>query len=237
MIKPAPKQAFIFLGLLILLLGLSPAIVLASGEKTYYPAGGSDVTGDSPTSLSSTDATRLQSVDESLITTSDWPDNAYSESEYVEFTFAGDYELAADAVITSFKVTIVYRTSATTLAAAKLKVYEEENSIWHEEAIGVPTAANVDTTFTTGNLSSYIDTADDLNNLVVRFYAYDQSTTSTSINQVRADFDYEGTVTGTGTADQLLEAGSNMALIMAFLGISLISLGFYFKKAQIFLTN
>jgi hypothetical protein len=173
------------------------------------------------------------SVDSSLVTTADWPDNAYDEGKYVEFDFSGNFSLESDANITNFKITIIYRVSDTNLAAAKVKVYEKENNSWHEESIGIPTSANVDTSFSTGDLSSYIDSAEDLNNLIVRFYAYDHSITSTSINQVKADFSYEGTVTGVGGAE-LPEAGSHTALSIFVFGLSFISLGFYFKKAKIF---
>lgn len=231
--KSALKQAFIIFGLLILVFSSLATPILAGGQKTYYPAEGTDATGDSSAYLSSTDITWVQSVDNSLVTTSDWPDNTYNESKYVEFDFSGNFSLESDAKITSFKITIIYRTSATTLAATKLKVYEKENNSWHEESIGIPTAANVDTSFTTGDLSSYLNTAEDLNNLLVRFYAYDHSTTSTSINQVKANFTYEGTVSGVGGAE-LPEAGSNLAAIVFLLGASFISLGFYFKKAKVF---
>ena len=231
--KLALKQALIFSCLLILIL-FFPTIILAGGQKTYYPAGGTDATGTSPATLSSTDITWVNSVDTNLVTTADWPDNAYNETKYVEFDFSGNFSLSGDAEITSFKITIVYRASATTLAAAKLKVYEKENNLWHEEVIGVPTAANVDTTFTTGDLYSYLDTATDLNNLILRFYAYDQSTTSTSINQVKAYFTYDGTVSGTGGGLGMPAAGSNSAVQIFLLGFLFVLLGFYFRKAKVF---
>jgi hypothetical protein len=228
------KQALAIFGLLVFIFQALVAPVFAGGQKTYYPSGGTDVTGASPAYLSSTDITWVNSVDSNRVTTSDWPDNAYNETKYVEFDFSGNFSLASDAEITSFKITVVYRASATTLAAAKLKVYEKENNLWHEEGIGVPTAANTDTTFTTGDLSSYIDTATDLNNLIVRFYAYDQSTTSTSINQVKADFTYDGTVTGTGGTPGMPAAGSNSGIQIFLLGSLFVLLGFYFRKAKIF---
>lgn len=231
--KSVLKQVFIISSLFVLISSLLTTPILAGGQKTYYPAGGTDATGDSPATLSSTDITWVQSVDSSLVTTADWPDNTYNEGKYVEFNFSGNFALENDASITNFKITVIYRVSDTNLAAAKLKVYEKGNNTWHEESIGVPTAANVDTSFSTGNLSSYLNTAEDLNNLIVRFYAYDQSTTSTSINQVKADFTYEGTVTGVGGAE-LPEAGSNTAAMTFLFGLSFLSLGFYFKKAKIF---
>lgn len=234
MIKASFKQALIIFGLLIFIFFPLATPALAGGQKTYYPSGGTDTTGGSPAYLSSTDITWVNSVDSNRVTTSDWPDNAYSEYKYVEFDFSGNFSLASDAEITSFKITIVYRASAATLAAAKLKVYEKENNLWHEEGLGVPTAANTDTTFTTGDLSSYLDTATDLNNLIVRFYAYDQSTTSTSINQVKADFTYEGTVTGTGGMPGVPAAGSNSAVQIFLLGFLFVLLGFYFRQAKVF---
>jgi len=231
--KSALKPVFIILALLILILSSFTTSVLAGGQKTYYPTEGTDATGDSSAYLSPTDITWVQSVDSSLVTTSDWPDNTYNESKYVEFDFSGNFTLESDAKITSFKITIIYRTSATTLAAAKMKIYEKKNNAWHEESIGIPTAINVDTSFSTGNLSSYLNTAEDLNNLVVRFYAYDHSTTSISINQVKADFAYEGTVSGVGGAE-LPTAGSNSAAVVFLLGASFTSLGFYLKKAKVF---
>ena len=221
------KAAYLFSVILFSLL-FSTTSVLAGGA-VYYPSTGTDATGDSPASLSSTDMSRVKSTDEDKITTADWPDNNYNDNKYVEFKFNGAFNLAANARITSFKLIIVYQANNTSLAASKLKVYEKENNLWHEEVLGVPTQAGIDTTFTTRNLSSHINTADDLNNLIVRFYAYDQSTTSTSINQLRADIAYEGEVTG-GELSQLPVTGSHNFFITLIFGVSLVSLGIIFKR-------
>ncbi|MBM3205524.1 hypothetical protein FJZ41_01580 [Candidatus Shapirobacteria bacterium] len=224
-----------FLSIIFIL--LFPTTILA-GSTSYFPSSGSDVTGDSPAYLSSTDITQITSTDANKITTSDWPDGSYNEGKYVEFNFTGSFNLAADARITSFKVTIVYQTSNTNLADSKLKVYEKDNNLWHEESLGKPTQANVDTTFTTRDLSSFINTAEDLNNLIIRFYAYDNSTTSTSINLVKADIAYEGALTGVGGGSaQLPAAGSHFSLIIFLSGLTLLSVGIFYQRKLILQKN
>ena len=219
-------QALILSLTLILFL---PTIIFAD-STVYYPSKGADTTGDSPAYLSSIDISQIKSTDTSKITTTDWPDSSYNEGKYVEFNFSGSFDLATDAKITSFKITIVYQASNTNLADSKLKVYEKENNLWYDEPLGKPSQANVDTTFITRDLSSYINTANDLNNLIIRFYAYDNSTTSTSINLVKADIIYEGELIGSGESAQLPEAGSNSLLLIFISGLTLSFLGIFLKR-------
>lgn len=217
-----------FSALVFVLISLTnPKRVLAL-SAIFYPSAGLDASSTSPQNLSATDAARLKDMDSALITTSDWPDGAYDENRYIEFSFSGNYVFGQDANISNFKITIGYRVSSTSLAAAKLKIYETDNNTWHEEPIGVPGTANVDSVFATNDLSAYLNSADDLNNLKVRFLAYDHSTTTTGFNQVNAEFSYTGSI----GAASLPAAGNRFSVWLASIGLSLVVSGLILWKNQ-----
>ncbi len=99
--------------------------------------------------------------------------------------------LLAGDTVSSVNITHEYRRSGA-LTAAKLEIYEADTDTWHDEPLILPGAANVDISQTI-NVSSYINSVNDLNNLKIRFLAYRSSivasiTTSHDFLGVQVDY-------------------------------------------------
>ena len=103
-------------------------------------------------------------------TTAAWPRgvNTFDENEFIELGFAPD--ISSSANIKGAEIIFEYQRNGP-LDKAKLEIWEEDIGQWHDVAIGIPAGIDQDQTFVI-DISSFIDSAADANNLKTRFLAY-----------------------------------------------------------------
>ncbi|MEW5947463.1 MAG: PQQ-binding-like beta-propeller repeat protein [bacterium] len=136
-----------------------------AGAIIRYPGGGL-----------STSVIAIQSSDDVWLPwLANIPQNAFDETKYQEYTNAG-FTMPAGSIMGSVQVTYEWQwnrlAAGANISAAKLEVWEADNPGWniHNETLVVPTYG-VDSS-ETKQVASYIDTANDINNLKLRFLAY-----------------------------------------------------------------
>ena len=140
--------------------------------RTYYlVASGSDASDGSAAAFTASDISDLAADDEDLMESDDfWPKNnpGYDEGRYIEFIFSPN--LVASSV-SSVTITNIYQKSADKDIAAKLEVWDQSAGSWVHEDLITPVSKSIDQSETI-EISSYITTAEDINNLKIRFLAY-----------------------------------------------------------------
>lgn len=147
----------------------------ASETVTYSVISGTDASADTITYFSETEIFKLSSVDTNRIQSNgvSWPKNgAYDESKYIEFIFSPD--IPENAVIEEVKIINNFRRSGA-LDGTKLEVGVSDN--FTDEEISRGSSAGIDNQEEV-DVTSYINTPDLVNNLIVRFLAYRSGTAS-----------------------------------------------------------
>jgi hypothetical protein len=140
--------------------------------KTFYlVTSGSDASSGTPAAFTSSDISDLAADDASLMASdANWPKNSpgYDEGKYIEFIYSPNLIASS---ISSVTITNVYQKSADKDIAAKLEVWDQSTSSWVNETLTTPDSKNTDQEEVV-DVSSYITTADDINNIRIRFLAY-----------------------------------------------------------------
>ncbi|MBI5715554.1 MAG: hypothetical protein HZC38_19315 [Chloroflexi bacterium] len=173
-----------------------------ASTSDFTPTSGTDTTSGSAVALTSTDITRLSSSDDSRKRSDGaWPTSGvYDSTKYIELVFTP--ALAVDQIISSVNITHEFRRSGT-LTATKLQVFESKSSSWHDEPLTLPSAVDTDLSQTI-DVSSYINTHDDVNNIKIRFLAYRSSaasiTTSHDLLKIQVTHTTASTSTNTSTS-------------------------------------
>ncbi|HJH29229.1 MAG TPA: type IV pilin [Methanosarcinaceae archaeon] len=134
------------------------ASVVGPSYTIFPPTSASDTSGGTAT------VGQVETDGDGLYTTYNIPkQSVYDEGVYQEFVFAP--------ALTSDPTTVLIRidhTATQTPTNAKIKVWEESTSMWHDEAITSTTIWKLDEV----DVSAYIDTQADVNNLKVRYLSH-----------------------------------------------------------------
>ncbi|MCD4815938.1 MAG: hypothetical protein K8R06_06000, partial [Methanosarcinales archaeon] len=129
-----------------------------SGE-TFTPASVYDTSGGEAT------VGQVQTDGDSLYTTYKVPkQSTYDETAYQQFNFTPGLTTS----LTQVLVRINHTEANANADNVKIKVWEQDASIWHDETIIKITTWTLDEV----DVSSYIDTQNDINNLKVRYLAH-----------------------------------------------------------------
>ncbi len=135
--------------------------------QTLYPDAGIDET-DGTYSLSSSDLTKLNASDDLWYATQNGWKTKYSSDEYLGFSFP-DIPLGVTIAEVTITVEWAWLTDEEPTVAARLEVFKDA-SLSKSYVLVPPASAYTDTTETV-DVSAYIDTADEVNNLEVKFQA------------------------------------------------------------------
>jgi pimeloyl-ACP methyl ester carboxylesterase len=147
--------------------------------KDYFVISGSDASGDTTSSFSDSEIQKLASVDGNRIQSNgtSWPRiGSYDESKYLEFVFSPDVPVGAN--IESVKIVNNFRRSGS-LTEAKLEVWNGSSFVDQNISKGQNTTTDNNEEI---DVTSYINTPELVNGLIVRFLAYrdDGANTKTS---------------------------------------------------------
>lgn len=162
----------------------------ADHSRSSAPVSGTDVSDGSPSALTAADIANLGASDGvRMQSDGNWPrfTSTYNEARYIEFVFSPN--IPADASVQTVSITNVYRRT-NTLTGAKLEIWDGTD--WsHVQTLPVPSNTTTDAT-STFDVSSYLNTPVKLNNLRVRFLAYNSGNQNTrtqhDLIQVHATF-------------------------------------------------
>ncbi len=155
-----------------------------ASTSDFTPTSGIDTTSGSAVALTSSDITNLNSSnDVRQVSDGNWSmSGGYDSALYIEYVFSP--ALSAGQSVSSIIITHEFRRSAA-LDAAKLQVFETDANTWHDEPLTLPSASNTDISQNI-NVSSYIDTVNDVNGIKIRFTAY----RSTSVGSITTSHDF-----------------------------------------------
>ncbi len=147
---------------------LTLKIFTPSSLYIYTPYGGDDET-DTLQNLFAENQLRIS--DNIGYGTKFWPQQAdYDETRYVEFVFKPNVPL--NRTVTQTSIINEWRPNHIVDSTyAKLEVYKNSTGEWGNYSLSVPTHAGVDTTDTI-DLSSFINTASDVDSIRIKFLAY-----------------------------------------------------------------
>lgn len=106
--------------------------------------------------------------------TAAWPRGVsdFDEARFIEFDFTPG--LDENALVESAEIIFEYQKNGP-LDGAKFEVWKENDDSWYDIEIGVPERTDYDQTFNV-DISEFIDSAADANNLKIRFLAYTNDT-------------------------------------------------------------
>jgi FlaG/FlaF family flagellin (archaellin) len=130
----------------------------AEAARIFTPTSAVDTSGGDAT------VAQVNVSGDGLYTTYTMPKSGFDDSIYQQFNFTTGL---ADAPL---QVLLRINHTGKEVKDVKIRVWEEDTSTWHDEAL---TKTKTDTWLQEGvNVSTYIDSVNDINNLVVRYESY-----------------------------------------------------------------
>jgi hypothetical protein len=209
---------------LFLLSIFSISFALAATD-TYYPFSGVDTT--SSHNLTTSDLNLVSASDNDRYQSKgNWNSNNFQDSKYIEWDFNPDL---SSCNINSVKINFEWQRGLFVQHTARLLVWDQSAGVWVEQILSAP-AVNSDVSETI-DVSSYINSVSDINNLKIKFQAADceASILKTQHDLVSVDVKYTpyDTTAPTCTIDYL-EDEENADYNLVDDGIT------YINKADIF---
>jgi len=179
------KKVWVFISFVILLSVLSLGFVNAI-TLSYSPSSGTDKTGSSTYIMLPSDLSKVASSDDIRYRTKgSWDQSSYG-SEYVEWVFDPELDLKAD--IEEVKLKFEWQREWDVADLAKLQIWDDSASTWVDILLQNPTPYT--DILETYDLSSYIRTSEEVNNLKIRFQARDINIQHTSHDLVILEVQY-----------------------------------------------
>jgi hypothetical protein len=174
------KNIFI-LTVISLLLLISPVLAMSGN---FYPTSGTDTTSTFSYTLTPSDLTKLVSSDNiRYISKGVWANPFYEDGKYIELVFSPSLPYNAS-TICGATLTFEWQRDQSWIQAARIFMWDQSSSSWQTQDFSPMPDFGVDKTETV-DMSSFINTKDDVNNFKLRF----QAMGSSCINDVYSKHD------------------------------------------------